>query len=153
MNLLAIRDPFGISSPGRPGDFGLGDPFEFPFETVEALLPLDRERLLVLNDNNYPYTNGRNADHPDDNEMIVVRIDALCQAPVTPPPAQNPPLTSASPTSARPQPTRIAAILRSPPSARARAASVSGGAPPVSSHGERCGAEPCSGSHYPSRDG
>lgn len=78
-DLLAIEDPAGVSLPERhPGDFGLGNPFKFPFATVEALLPLDRERLLVLNDNNYPYGKGRNPDFIDDNESIVVRIDALC---------------------------------------------------------------------------
>lgn len=83
-DLMAIRDPAGVSLPGRPGDIGLGDPFRFPFANIETILPLDRERLLVLNDNNYPYDNGRSPDRPDDNEAIVVRVDALCEAPAPP---------------------------------------------------------------------
>ena len=40
VDLLALRDPHRISLPARPGDFGLGDPFSFPYVTVEAVLPL-----------------------------------------------------------------------------------------------------------------
>jgi hypothetical protein len=77
LDLLAIRDPEGISLPARPGDFGLGDPFRFPFQTIESVLPLGGSRLLVANDNNFPFSAGRNAGLPDDNELIVVRVPAL----------------------------------------------------------------------------
>lgn len=91
-DLMAIDRPPGLSLAGRPGDVGLGDPFQLPFANIEALLALDRGRLLVLNDNNYPYGNGRNPDRPDDNEAVVVRIDALCDAPAVPaPPSADPP--------------------------------------------------------------
>lgn len=76
VDLLAVRDPDLISEPGREGDIGVGDPFAFPFQTIESVLPLDGGRLLVLNDNNYPLSAGRNPDRPDDNEAIVVRLDA-----------------------------------------------------------------------------
>jgi hypothetical protein len=77
LDLLNIGDPNLISLPARPGDFGLGNPFRFPFETIESVLPLDAERLLVVNDNNYPFSAGRNPSLPDDNEFIVVRTGAL----------------------------------------------------------------------------
>lgn len=77
LNLLAIPDPEGISLPGRPGDFGLGDPFRFPFQTIESVLPLGGSRLLVANDNNFPFSAGRNPGLPDDNELIVVRVPSL----------------------------------------------------------------------------
>ena len=36
-----LKDKDGISLTGaRPGDFGLGNPFKFPYQTVEAVLPL-----------------------------------------------------------------------------------------------------------------
>ena len=76
-DLLAIRDPHRISLPARSGDIGLGDPFSFPFETTEALLPLGDGRMLVMNDNNYPFSAGRNPNRPDDNEMIVIRATHL----------------------------------------------------------------------------
>ena len=77
LDLLAIRDPDLISLPAEPGDVGLGDPFSFPYETIEALLPLDGGHVLVANDNNYPFSAGRNPGRPDDNELIVVFVPAL----------------------------------------------------------------------------
>src|SRR5262245_48372522 len=77
VDLLSIRDPARISLPARPGDIGLGDPFSFPFQTIEDVLPLDGRRLLLINDNNYPFSAGRNPSLPDDNELIVVRTPAL----------------------------------------------------------------------------
>jgi hypothetical protein len=50
LDLLNIPDPNLISLPARPDDFGLGDPFQVPFETIESLLPLDGDRLLLVND-------------------------------------------------------------------------------------------------------
>lgn len=77
LDLLQIRDPNGISLPARPGDIGLGDPFTFPFVTIESVLPLGGNRLLVINDNNFPFSTGRNPTRPDDTEFIIVRTDAL----------------------------------------------------------------------------
>ncbi len=77
VDLLAIADPARISLPAREGDFGLGDPFTFPFQTIESVLPLGGGRLLVANDNNYPFSAGRNAGRPDDNEIIILQVPAL----------------------------------------------------------------------------
>jgi hypothetical protein len=74
VDLLNIRDPHGISLPARPGDIGLGDPFQMPFVTIESVLPLDRTRLLVINDNNFPFSTGRNPALPDDTEFIIIRL-------------------------------------------------------------------------------
>jgi hypothetical protein len=79
LDLLSIRDPNGISLPARPGEFGVGDPFSFPLQSVESLEILDDRHLLIANDNNYPGSDGRwtARDRPDDVELIVVRIPAL----------------------------------------------------------------------------
>jgi hypothetical protein len=79
LDLLHIRDPDGISLPPRPGEFGVGDPFSFPLQSVESLEVLGGERLLVASDNNYPFSDGRwiGRDRPDDTELIVVRAPAL----------------------------------------------------------------------------
>ena len=37
LDLLRIRDPNLISEPAREGDLGLGDPFSFPFQTIESI--------------------------------------------------------------------------------------------------------------------
>jgi hypothetical protein len=79
LDLLEIRDPNGISLPARPGEFGVGDPFSFPLQSVESLEVLGGERLLIANDNNYPGSDGRwiARDRPDDTELIVVRAPGL----------------------------------------------------------------------------
>ena len=79
VDLLRIRDPDRISLPARPGEFGVGDPFSFPLQSVESLEVLGGERLLVANDNNYPFSDGRwiARDRPDDTELIVVHAPAL----------------------------------------------------------------------------
>jgi hypothetical protein len=77
VDLMNIADPTGISLPGRPGDIGLGTTFTFPYVTTEAVLPLDGERLLIVNDNNFPFSTGRNPSLPDYNDFIVVRTGPL----------------------------------------------------------------------------
>ncbi|MGQ0843098.1 MAG: esterase-like activity of phytase family protein [Sporichthyaceae bacterium] len=77
LDLLHIADPHGISSPARPGEFGVGPRFSFPLQSVESLLILDDRRLLIANDNNFPSSNGRwtARDRPDDVEVVVVELD------------------------------------------------------------------------------
>ena len=77
VDLMNIADPAGISLPGRPGDIGLGETFSFPYTTIEDVLPLDAERLLVVNDNNFPFSTGRNPALPDYDDFIVVRTGSL----------------------------------------------------------------------------
>ena len=47
-DLLNISDPHGVG--------GFGPIFRFPFQTIESVIPLDRHRLGVLDDNNYPFS-------------------------------------------------------------------------------------------------
>ncbi len=75
VDLLNIRDPALISRPARPGDIGLGDPFKFPYLTIESVLPLMGRRLALVNDNNLGGTNGRNRELPDYSDFIAVRRD------------------------------------------------------------------------------
>jgi hypothetical protein len=77
VNLMNIADPASISLPGRAGDIGLGTTFSFPYVTIEDVLPLDAERLLVINDNNFPFSTGRNAQLPDYDDFIIVRTGAF----------------------------------------------------------------------------
>jgi hypothetical protein len=79
LDLLHIADPNGISLPARPGEFGVGNPFSFPLQSVESLEVLNGERLLIANDNNYPFSDGRwsGRNRPDDTEIIIVRVPAL----------------------------------------------------------------------------
>jgi hypothetical protein len=77
VDLMNIADPNGLSLPGRPGDIGLGATFTFPYVTIEDVLPLGGNRLLVINDNNFPFSTGRNPAIPDDEDFIIVRTNGL----------------------------------------------------------------------------
>jgi hypothetical protein len=79
LDLLRIPDPAGVSLPARPGEYGVGRLFRFPLQSVESLEVLGGDRLLIANDNNYPFSDGRwtARDRPDDTELIVVRAPAL----------------------------------------------------------------------------
>jgi hypothetical protein len=76
VNLLDLDDPGLISLPGRPGDFGLGNPFSMPYQTIEAVQPLPGGRLAVVNDTNFGST-GRNPGLPDYSDFVVVRVPGL----------------------------------------------------------------------------
>lgn len=66
-DLLNIKDPQHLGGPGAL--------FRFPFQTIEAVTPIDRHRLGVLNDNNYPFSAGRVPGTPDPDEFIIIRLD------------------------------------------------------------------------------
>jgi hypothetical protein len=76
VDLMAIPDPQKI---GHDGDF-----FRFPFNTIESVHVVDNHTILVANDNNYPFSNGRARSTtndrttlgPDANEMILVEVAA-----------------------------------------------------------------------------
>ncbi|GAA3947450.1 esterase-like activity of phytase family protein [Actinoplanes auranticolor] len=77
VDLLRIADPAGVSTPARPGEYGVGPLFSFPLQSVESVLPLDGNRVLVANDNNFPGNDGRIPGHADDTELIVVDVPGL----------------------------------------------------------------------------
>ena len=77
VDLLDIKDKDGISLFGaRPGDFGLGNPFKFPYSTVEAVLPLSDNELAFVNDTNFGST-GRNPNLPDYSDFIIVKVPGI----------------------------------------------------------------------------
>jgi hypothetical protein len=49
--------------------------FRFPFQTIESVIPLSNVELGVLNDNDYPFSAGRQPDTADNNEFIVIKLN------------------------------------------------------------------------------
>jgi hypothetical protein len=76
-DLLTIADPRGISTPARPGEIGVGPVFSFPLQSVESVLPLSGDRVVVANDNNFPGNDGRIPGRADDTEVIVIDVPGL----------------------------------------------------------------------------
>jgi glycerophosphoryl diester phosphodiesterase len=67
VDLLNISDPNDLNGDGNTK-------FTFPFVTIEDVLVLDKDTILVANDNNYPFSIGRGPDI-DNNEVIQLGLD------------------------------------------------------------------------------
>jgi glycerophosphoryl diester phosphodiesterase len=74
VDLLNIADPAGVSGPATAGVVGLGARFAMPFVTIESVLVQDPATLLIVNDNNYPFSTGRRQGTPDDTEFVLLRL-------------------------------------------------------------------------------
>jgi hypothetical protein len=67
VDLMNINDPHDLNGDGSTK-------FTFPFVTIESVLPLDSKTLLVINDNNYPGTGGRDLNS-DNTEFLNIKLD------------------------------------------------------------------------------
>ncbi|MGB3535652.1 MAG: esterase-like activity of phytase family protein [Microcoleaceae cyanobacterium] len=67
VDLLNIDDPDDLNNDGDTV-------FRFPFITVENILVLDENTILVANDNNYPFSTGR-APEIDNSEIIQIELN------------------------------------------------------------------------------
>ncbi|WP_353932952.1 esterase-like activity of phytase family protein [Okeanomitos corallinicola TIOX110] len=67
VDLLNIQDPNDLNGDGETT-------FTFPFVTIEDVLVIDENTILVANDNNYPFSVGRGPDI-DNNEIIILKLD------------------------------------------------------------------------------
>jgi hypothetical protein len=66
LDLMRVRDPFGIAP--------FGDPFSYPMQSLETIVPIGNDQLFVVNDNNFPDSNARVPGKPDDVEAILVHV-------------------------------------------------------------------------------
>ncbi len=73
VDLLNIQDPNDINGDGKTT-------FDFPFVTIEDVVVVDKNTILVANDNNYPFSTGRPGNDPqnpviDNNEIILLKLE------------------------------------------------------------------------------
>jgi glycerophosphoryl diester phosphodiesterase len=75
VDLMNIGDVNGLTTP-EDGAIGFGEVFTFPFVTIESVYPVDASTLLVVNDNNYPFSSGRRPGVDADNtEFILIGLN------------------------------------------------------------------------------
>ncbi|BAY07979.1 esterase-like activity of phytase family protein [Calothrix sp. NIES-2098] len=72
-DLLNIQDPNDLNGDGKKT-------FDFPFQTIEDVLVIDKNTILVANDNNYPFSTGRPGNDPknpiiDNNEILLLKLE------------------------------------------------------------------------------
>ena len=70
--MLNIQDPNDLNGDGKTT-------FDFPFLTIENVLVVDKNTILVANDNNYPFSTGRPGNDPqnpviDNNEISTAEV-------------------------------------------------------------------------------
>jgi hypothetical protein len=66
VDLMDVANPDGLSPHG--------DPFTFPFFTIEDVEVLDARTIAVMNDNNFPAAGGRSTTEPDQNEYVEITL-------------------------------------------------------------------------------
>ena len=75
IDLMAIQDPNGVSKVGL-----VDGQFQFPFFTIENVDVVEDRYIVVGNDNNYPKSSSREPNVADDNELILLDVQALLDA-------------------------------------------------------------------------
>jgi hypothetical protein len=75
VDLMDIDDPNKVARRG-----GASGKFSFPFVTIENVDIVDAEHIVVGNDNNFPFSSGREIGKNDDNELILLRVPEFLKA-------------------------------------------------------------------------
>lgn len=70
IDLLNIKDPNGNAKVGKRDD----KVFKLPYFTIEDVDIIDDSHIIVGNDNNFPFTQGRDLNGPDLNEFILLNV-------------------------------------------------------------------------------
>jgi hypothetical protein len=75
IDLMNIADPNKLAR--KPLEKGV---LTFPFFTIENVDVVDAKHIIVGNDNNLPFSSSRLPNKADDNEMILLEVEAFLKA-------------------------------------------------------------------------
>jgi hypothetical protein len=75
VDLMKIRDPDNKAR--KPLTDGV---LTFPFFTIENVDIVDDRHIVVGNDNNLPFSSSRTPDKADDNELVLLEVEAFLRA-------------------------------------------------------------------------
>jgi hypothetical protein len=75
IDLMKIADPDKRAR--KPLNDGV---LTFPFFTIENVDVVDARHIIVGNDNNLPFSSSREPNQADDNEMVLLDVEALLKA-------------------------------------------------------------------------
>ena len=67
VDLLNIEDPNDLNGDGETI-------YDMPFVTIENVVVIDEDTILVANDNNYPFSQGRDGDI-DNTEVVLIDLE------------------------------------------------------------------------------
>ena len=80
IDLMDIADPNGVARLETDAARDLSGKFTFPFFTIEDVMVVDDTHILVANDNNLPFSSGRELDAAAANEFILLSVPELLAA-------------------------------------------------------------------------
>ncbi len=75
IDLMNIQDPQRLAK--KPLTNGV---LAFPFFTIENVDVVDDKHIVVGNDNNLPFSSSRDPYNADDNELVLLQVEALLKA-------------------------------------------------------------------------
>jgi len=75
IDLMDIADPKKLARQG-----GADGKLTFPFVTIEDVDVVNATQIIVANDNNFPYSAGREPQKQDDNEFILLDVAEFLKA-------------------------------------------------------------------------
>jgi hypothetical protein len=75
IDLMKIADPDRLAR--KPLNDGV---LTFPFFTIENVDRVDDRHIVVGNDNNLPFSSSRHPKQADDNELVLLEVEALLRA-------------------------------------------------------------------------
>ena len=75
IDLMDIQDPKKLARQG-----GRDGKLTFPFVTIEDVDIVSATQIIVANDNNFPYSAGREPQKQDDNEFVLLDVAEFLQA-------------------------------------------------------------------------
>ena len=74
VDLMEIADPNGLNRLETVAKRDLAGKFTFPFFTIEDVMRVDDNHIMIGNDNNLPYSSGRKLDAAADNEFALLEV-------------------------------------------------------------------------------
>lgn len=78
---IGYIDLTDIDNPDRRAKLGPNEAkFALPHLGPEGLAIVDADHIVVVNDNNFPYSMGRSVDKADDNEVTLLKVPELLRA-------------------------------------------------------------------------
>jgi hypothetical protein len=80
IDLMDIADPQRLARIPTAANRDMTGRYTFPFFTIENVMRVDDDHILVAVDNNLPFSSGRRLDRAADNEFILLRVPELLRA-------------------------------------------------------------------------
>lgn len=80
IDLMNIDDPDGKAIAKISGKSVAANKFTFPFFTIENVMRVDANHILVANDNNLPFSGGREIGKAANNEFILLDVGQFLAA-------------------------------------------------------------------------